>query len=521
VREGPEDGLPKGWIVAPLGEIVQPTRPRRRPQDLPSLPFIGMEHIEAHTMRLLGTVPASTMKSSAVHFQRGDVLYGRLRPYLNKVFCPDFEGLCSAEFIVFPKSENYDSRFIQYLLNSAAFVSFASHLNAGDRPRVDYEQIAAYAVPLAPKPEQGRIVAEIEKQFTRLDAAVAALKRVQANLKRYRAAVLKAAVEGRLVPTEAELARREGRSYEPASELLKRILAERRARWEAAQLAKFRAAGKFTTDYKLKRAYKEPSGPSELNMASLPEGWIWARWEQVGFSQNGRTFPSSEYQDSGVKLLRPGNLHASGLVTWTPGNTRCLPEHWATQFPSFVVGGNELVMNLTAQSLKDEFLGRICLTATGERCLLNQRIARLAPIETDSRYLLWMFKSSVFRKFVDGLNTGSLIQHMFTSQLADFALPLPPIAEQARMVAEIDRRLSVVDELELQVEAGLKRAERLRQGILKRAFEGKLVPQDATDEPASVLLERIRAERETKDRDRNQERVRPRRPRDKKTVTKS
>jgi type I restriction enzyme S subunit len=74
-------------------------------------------------------------------------------------------------------------------------------------------------------------------------------------------------------------------------------------------------------------------------------------------------------------------------------------------------------------------------------------------------------------------------------------LSLPPFSEQHRIVAEVERRLSVVDELEAIIAANLKRAERLRQAILKRAFEGKLVPQDPTDEPASVLLERIRAER--------------------------
>jgi len=72
------------------------------------------------------------------------------------------------------------------------------------------------------------------------------------------------------------------------------------------------------------------------------------------------------------------------------------------------------------------------------------------------------------------------------------SIPLPPVSEQGRIVAEVERRLSVIDELEMQVEANLKRAERLRQAILKRAFEGKMVPQDPNDEPASALLERIR-----------------------------
>ena len=74
-------------------------------------------------------------------------------------------------------------------------------------------------------------------------------------------------------------------------------------------------------------------------------------------------------------------------------------------------------------------------------------------------------------------------------------MPIPPVAEQRRIVAEVDRRLSVIQHAEAAVEAGLKRAERLRQSILKEAFSGKLVPQDPNDEPASVLLERIRAER--------------------------
>lgn len=105
-----------------------------------------------------------------------------------------------------------------------------------------------------------------------------------------------------------------------------------------------------------------------------------------------------------------------------------------------------------------------------------------------------MFKSRVFRWFVDSLSTGRLIQHLFTTQLAELAL-LPPLLEQQRIVAEVECRLSVVDELEAVIEANLRRGERLRLAILKRAFEGKLAPQGPSDEPASVLLERVRAGR--------------------------
>lgn len=185
-----------GITVVPLGEVVRPTRPRVKPSERPELPFIGMEHIEAHSMKLLGTVSAGGMKSAAVHFKPGDVLYGRLRPYLNKVYRPSFEGLCSAEFIVLPENERVDGAYLQYFLNSSAFVRYATHLNAGDRPRVDFDQIAPYSIPLPRKDEQRRIVAEIEKQFSRLDEGVANLKRVKANLKHYRTAAIQDVIGG-------------------------------------------------------------------------------------------------------------------------------------------------------------------------------------------------------------------------------------------------------------------------------------------------------------------------------------
>src|SRR6185436_19651858 len=122
-----------------------------------------------------------------------------------------------------------------------------------------------HEISLAPVEQRGQIVAEIEKQFTRLEAGVAGLRRAQANLKRYRAAVLKAACEGKLVPTEAELARQEGRTYETGAQLLERILIEHRQMWNR------------------KGKYKEPVKPDASNLPPVPEGWAWTTWEQIAF----------------------------------------------------------------------------------------------------------------------------------------------------------------------------------------------------------------------------------------------
>jgi type I restriction enzyme S subunit len=489
------NALPAKWSTAELGDLVTVCRPRADPREFPDMPFVGMDNVEAHTMRLLGTVPAGTMRSNATHFYPQDVLYGRLRPYLNKVLAPTFEGLASAEFIPLTPSPGVDRDFVRYRLNAADFVSFTSHLDEGDRPRVDWNGIRQFQVSLPPSAEQGRIVEILDSYVTRLDSAGASLKRVQDKLNAYRASVLKAAVEGRLVPTEASLARTEKRAYEPAEALLARIVKERRRRWEEAELTRLRAAGKTPKDDRWRAKYEEQAVPDTSTLPDLPEGWCWASWAQVGFSQNGRAFPSSEYRDTGVRLLRPGNLHGSGRVEWSDKNTRHIPEKWASDYPGYLIGPDELVINLTAQSLADEFLGRVCLTGSGEHCLLNQRIARLTPILLSSRFMLCLFKSAWFRMFVAALNTGSLIQHMFTSQLKAFVFPLPPLAEQERIAAEVERLTTIGEFGNASADHAARRVRALRQAVLEWAFQGRLVDQDPTDEPAETLLARIRAVR--------------------------
>jgi type I restriction enzyme S subunit len=434
--------------ILPLGQAVKPSRPRVKPSDYPDLPFIGMEHIEAHTMKLLGTVPAGTMKSSAVYFKPGDVLYGRLRPYLNKVYRPNFEGLCSAEFIVLPENERVEGAYLQYFLNSAAFVRYTSHLNAGDRPRVDFDQLAPYQIPVPSTAKQREIVAEIEKQFSRLDEAVANLKRVKANLKRYKASVLKDAVEGRLVPLEAELARREGRSFENGAQLLQRILEIRRSEWKGK--------GKFN----------QPEGPSVTNLADLPEGWTWVSaiqaCDQVVDCHN-KTAP---YTTSGIPLVRTTNIRDGRLLldevryvdqpTYEFWSRRCPPE------PGDVLFTREAPM------------GEAGIIPPGVQLCLGQRTMLMRPSPAISAgFLLSALLSPVVKDLIDRVAVGSGVKHLRVGDVERLPIPLPPIAEQLRIVAEVDRRLSLVRVVEVEVEANLKRAERLRQSVLSKLFVGE------------------------------------------------
>jgi type I restriction enzyme S subunit len=341
---------------------------------------------------------------------------------------------------------------------------------------VSAKEIEGCRFPLAPLPEQKRIVAEIEKQFTRLEAGVAALRRAQTSLKRYRAAVLKSACEGRLVPTEAELACKERRPYESAERLLERILAERRAKWTG------------------KGKYKEPAVPDTINLPTLPEGWTWVSWEMVlaheegAFKRGpfGSALTKSIFVEKGFKVYEQ----------YCPINDDCsfaryyiTPEKFE-ELQAFEVRAGDYLISCSGVTL-----GRITrVPERFERGIINQALLRVRINDSalNHRYFLHLFRSALFQRAIFDNSTGSAIPNVKgVKELKAMAIPLPPLLEQKRIVAEVERRLSVVDELATMVAANLKRAERLRQAILKRAFEGKLVPQDPKDEPAKRLLERI------------------------------
>ena len=441
-----------------LSEIVVPRRWKASPGDHPDLHYIGLEHVEAHTTRLLGSVPATEMRSTANRFQSGDVLYSRLRPYLNKVWRADREGLCSSEFIVLPGNESVGSAYLCYRLNAHDFVSFANSLNAGDRPRVDFDQIATFKTWLPSSlPEQRKIVAEIEKQFTRLEAGVTALRRVQANLKRYRAAVLKAACEGRLVPTEAELAKigKRKAKFETGEALLVRILTERCKNW--------RGRGK----------YKGPTDPETTSVWSLPEGWAWASLEQISRSSSYGTSAKCSPDNSGPPVLRIPNI-AGGRIDLT--DLKFAKSDEVINSGDELAPGDLLIIRTNGSK---NLIGRSAVVqeklprATSYASYLIR--FRLFASPTLFDWVRTMWDVSFLRAWIEQRAATSAGQHNISmSVLSTMPIPLPPFAEQLRIVAEVERRLSVIEELEAMVTANLQRATRLRQSILQKAFSGQL-----------------------------------------------
>ena len=379
-----------------------------------------------------------------------------------------------------------DNRFLAWFLQGNEYRNRTSQLAAGvNINNLKREHIEGIPIPIPPLSEQCRIVAEIEKQFTRLDASVATLKRVQANLKRYRASVLKAACEGKLVPTEAEIARAEGRDYEPADQLLERILVERRARWEAQENRR----GK----------YKEPVAPDTSNLPELPEGWVSATVEQIGrigeqpvlTGPFGTNLKATDFTKTGIPVLTIGCLTTTGVSL---DKAVFVSKEKAEELSRYALREGDLLFSRMAT------VGRAGLVeAATANCLFNYHIMRLRLAEgaiLPRFFMEYAQGSSEVSRYVRKVNHGATRDGINTVQLLNMSIAIPPLAEQHRIVTEVERLLSVIQQTEASVEANLTRAERLRQSILKQAFSGRLVPQDTSDEPASELLERIRLERE-------------------------
>ena len=374
------------------------------------------------------------------------------------------------------KTSHYDAAFLYH-----ALPGYLNAINANTSSvtvkHLSSRSVAEIPLPVPPLSEQHRIVAEIETQFTRLDAGIAALRRAQANLRRYKASVLKAACEGRLVPTEAQLARvgADGvrPDYEPADALLQRILAERRAKWEAENPGK---------------KYKEPAAPDTDNLPDLPEGWVWATLPQLGELNRGKSKhrPRNDPRLYGgpYPFIQTGDVkQAQGIIRTY---SQAYNENGLAQSHLWPIG--TLCITIAANIAESAILGF-------EACFPDSIVGFL----TDASHCDVHFIEFFIRTAKEDLKRyapATAQKNINLRTLSQLGIVLPPLAEQHRIVAEVERQLSVVQELEATVEANLKRAERLRQAILKQAFEGKLVPQDPNDEPASALLERIRTARE-------------------------
>ena len=236
----------------------------------------------------------------------------------------------------------------------------------------------------------------------------------------------------------------------------------------------------------------EPSSPDTSALPQLPEGWVWATVEQLSFRIQYGTSKKANGDAAGIPVLRMGNIQEGALDL---SDLKFLPTKDDEVLKTLLTPG-DLVFNRTNSP---ELVGKSAMYKEGHQtaCFASYLIRVSFPEGCLPDYVCFFINSQHGRAYIGQVRSQQVGQaNVNGTKLAGMPIPLPPLAEQRRIVAEVERRLSVIQQAEATVEASLARAERLRQSILKQAFSGKLVPQHPNDEPASVLLERIRTERE-------------------------
>lgn len=483
--------LPTGWIDAKVGDVIKVRNGcafKSTDYCDAGIPVVRQAELKGRTVDLSAAkyLPESFVDDfEAFIVKKGDLLIG-MSGSLGKVARYESETIALQNqrtgLLVLTSAIN--ERFAGMIMRrlETAIIQKGKGIAVQN---VSSKEIENEGFSLPPLAEQIRIASRFDELESDLDAGVAALKRAKANLKRYRASVLKAAVEGKL--TEEWRAKHPAK--EPASALLVRILKERRQKWEADQLAKFAAAEKEPPK-NWRDKYVEPSPPDTKGLPELPEGWCWTSLDSLCsvIADIDHNMPKSD--QTGVKFLSAKDLLDDGTLNFT-NNIKLISEADYVRLSRKVKPQrNDIIYSRIGARL-----GKSRLVETDERFLVSYSCCTIRPIVIVPKFLArYLDCEFVLRRAIsDAQSIG--VPDLGLEKIKAFAVPLCSIKEQNEIVAEMEQKLSVISVAEKEIAQSLLRASRLRQSILKQAFDGKLVPQDPKDEPASVLLERLRASR--------------------------
>jgi len=441
------------------------------------------------------------IKNSAANIAPANSIIVVTRVGLGKIALTEreisFSQDCQA---LIPISEITVPKYALYYLSKA--VEKFKYSNRGTTiSGVTKKQLKDLKFLLPPPSEQHRIVSKIEELFSELDNGIENLKKAQAQLKTYRQAVLKHAFEGKLT-----VEWRRKNNPEPADKLLEQIK-EEREKYYQQQLEEWKRA----CEKAQKKGKKKPLKPQKAkNLApfkneelerlpKLPKGWSWAKpqWLCKNYSNAicagpfGTIFKAKDFKDSGIPIIFLRHVSPGKYLTHKPGFMD--KKKWEEIFLSYSVYGGELLITKLGEppgicAIYPEGIGPAMVTPDIIKMDVDHSVA-------SSKYLMHYFNSEVARKFTFGIAYGTTRLRMTLPIFRNMPIAYPSLLEQKVIVQEIESRLSVCDNLEQTIEDSLQKAEALRQSILKKAFEGKLVHQNPNDEPAEKLLERIKKEK--------------------------
>ncbi|MEO0410392.1 MAG: restriction endonuclease subunit S [Pseudomonadota bacterium] len=498
--------VPANWEWVALGELTNvvgggtPKNAKQPDNYTPKgIPWITPADLTGYTETFISKGARNLSdkgfaNSSAKLMPTGTVLFSSRAP-IGYCAIASNEICTNQGFKSFPPSQVFQAEYLRYYL--LASKSYAESLASGTTfSELSGAKVASIMFPLPPLAEQRRIVARIDALFAKVDAGLAALEAALADVGRYRKALLKAAVTGALTQDwRAENAPEPGEGDDGAA-LLERILVEREAAWEAAELAKLKAKGKPepatpAAVAKFRARYKPPAPPKTDDLPDLPNGWVWATVEQVGLVQLGRQRSPKNHDGPDMRpYLRVANVFEDRIDTADIYQMNFTPE----EFERYKLEYGDILLN---EGQSAELVGRPAIYR-GEvdgACFTNTlvRFRPWAPL--GNSFFLLLFKYFMhFRQFQKIAKITTNIAHLGADRFARLPIPLPPLAEQGEIVSRVEAALAKADALEATLTAQIKAAKALKQSILKSAFTGQLVPQDPADEPAAQMLRRIKAQ---------------------------
>lgn len=475
--------LPSGWARTSLGEIATwgsgGTPSRSEPNFYGgSIPWIKSGELNARYVKSTDEyiTEAAVSGSSAKIFPAGSVAIAMYGATIGKTAILGVDAATNQACAVGAPIESLTSSEFLYRLLQNEKDAFIEKGKGGAQPNISQAVIKAHEVSLPPLAEQTRIAQKLDELLAQVDTLKARIDAIPVLLKRFRQSVLAAAVSGRL--TEEW---REGRCLPETSVDLLAYTKTEKLSWVVEN----------SDHNEAKRVFKRASGfnAGSLEAQSLPDGWCWASLEDVVLLVVDCHNKTAPYQEAGVALVRTTNIR-DGAFSWEDlrhvseetyayWSRRCVPE------PGDIIFTREAPM------------GEAAIIPPSTKLCLGQRtmLFRCVNGGTSAGYLLLALLDPVFKARSEEIAVGTGVKHFRVGDVSDLKIPVAPKEEQTEIVRRVEQLFAFADQLEARVVAAKSRIDHLTQSILAKAFRGELVPQDPNDEPASVLLERIKAQR--------------------------
>ena len=421
--------IPESWEWVRLGDISSyaQTKKKIRPNDIQNdMWSLDLEDIEKDTGAILNKVCASERKISGdkVIFEKGNILYSKLRPYLLKILVAPDDGICTPELVPFDTYGEIYNRYIMWVLK-APHINFAVNaVSYGVKmPRVGTETMVNLLVPLPPLEEQHRIVAKIEEILPYIDQYDKAYTKLEAFNKKFpedmKKSILQMAMQGKLVEQRPEEGTADG--------LYEQIVAEK------AQLIK---------DGKIKKEKPLPEIAEDEIPFEIPSSWKWVKLNDLCEKIGSGSTPSGGrniYKEEGIKFLRSQNVYNDGIRY--EGIVYISEE---LNKKGSIVKAKDILLNITGGSI-----GR-CVVVPDDFDIanINQHVMIIRGVNLDIRF--WIHNiiiSPYIQSKIMDVQVGVSREGLSAEKLKNFLIPLPPLEEQKRIVAKIEELLPYCDQL--------------------------------------------------------------------------